>query len=201
MAAAGERYQGWHRSALAVGGLISFTRSVLDLISGRKGHQLAEAARDGNLSEVEQFLNRGANPNVATLVAYGPKDREISGGTPLMAAASNGHVEIVRALLRRGARVNDTDIRGWTALVCAAENGHATICKLLLDAHADPNIRTRQSGTVLMVAALKGHLEIVRLLLEKGADSSARDATGQSALDLARKYLRSDVVEILKREP
>lgn len=197
MAAAGEKYPQWHRLALAIGGLISFGLAFLSFTRSRKGHQLGQAVLDGNLPRVRELLHRGTSPNLATLVAYGPNNRESHGGTPLMVAAAQGFAEIVGELLTCGARVNDTDTRGWTALIFAAENGHAMICKLLLDSGADPDIRTRQSGTALMVAALKGHGEVVRMLLENGADASARDSIGKSALDLAQQYGHRNVVGIL----
>src|SRR5206468_6074212 len=43
------------------------------------------------------------------------------GDTPLMAAALNGHLEIVRRLRTQGA---DLEPRGWTPLIYAATGGH-----------------------------------------------------------------------------
>jgi len=144
-AATGESYPNWHRSVLDLGGFISFLRAFFAFTGTRKNRQLGQAARDGSLSNVARLLKRGANPNLATVVAYDAADREVLVGTPLMAAAANGHAEIVHTLIQGGARVNQTDMRGWTALICAAEEGHARVCRSLLDSGADP---IRQDQTV-----------------------------------------------------
>lgn len=53
-----------------------------------------------------------------------------------MLAVSHGRMDMVQALLTRGAEVNLQDDEGSTALMCASEHGHADMVKLLL-AQAD----------------------------------------------------------------
>jgi hypothetical protein len=62
--------------------------------------------------------------------------------TLLIAAVSDGRIELARFLLENGA---DPDISGWggiSALRLAAGNGNHRLVKLLLDFNADPNMRT-----------------------------------------------------------
>ena len=49
-----------------------------------------------------------------------------------MLAVSHGRMDMVQALLARGAGVNLQDDEGSSALMCASEHGHADIVKLLL---------------------------------------------------------------------
>lgn len=49
-----------------------------------------------------------------------------------MLAVSHGRMDMVQALLARGAQVNIQDDEGSTALMCASEHGNADIVKLLL---------------------------------------------------------------------
>ena len=51
----------------------------------------------------------------------------------------------------------------------------------------------------LLGAAYNGHTDIVKILLEAGADVNARDGYGLTALQLAEKYRRAEIVEILKK--
>ena len=91
--------------------------------------------------------------------------------TALQVAAANGHEDIVRLLLMRGAALDICNVHGWTALMHAARNGHQTVVTLLLQNQADINARTRLGASALAVAAEGGHLNICKLLIETGIDT------------------------------
>ena len=48
-----------------------------------------------------------------------------------MHASQNGHAEIVKALLKRGAKADAKTVDGWTALMSAAQDGHAETVEAL----------------------------------------------------------------------
>ena len=52
--------------------------------------------------------------------------------TPLMLAAQEGHIEIVRALLRHGASVNRRNRVQMSALMLASQRGHTDVCRALV---------------------------------------------------------------------
>lgn len=63
---------------------------------------------------------------------------------PLLAAvAAMGNESVARALLSKGAQVNDRLPDGSTTLMFAAKMGHLTMVRLLLDAGADPELITQ----------------------------------------------------------
>jgi ankyrin repeat protein len=58
----------------------------------------------------------------------------ITGGTALMHASENGHLEIVRELCRKGANVNAARAdNGFTALMLASWNGHQEVVRELCE--------------------------------------------------------------------
>ena len=73
--------------------------------------------------------------------------------TPLMKASINGHLEIVKLLLRFGANPRKKNKRGESslALACMQENFH--ICERLIYAKADVNELDNQRRTPLLKAA------------------------------------------------
>ena len=87
----------------------------------------------------------------------------------LIDASLNGHVEVVEALLAKGADINAKTKIGWTALIGASLKGHVEVVKLLLAKGADINATTEDGRTALMAASSKGHQEVVNLLKAHGA--------------------------------
>lgn len=87
--------------------------------------------------------------------------------TALHYAAAEGHADVVRALLERGADANNTALGGVTPLFVAAAGGHAEVVALLLDSGARPDGRTPWNP--LRVAASEGHPRVVEALLSGGA--------------------------------
>ena len=94
---------------------------------GQMGIEYSEAAFLGRVKNNDKravllFLAAEMNPNV----------KADDGGTALMLAASNGHTEIVEALLAKGAEVDVKTETGETALIFAAFYGRAEIVEALL---------------------------------------------------------------------
>jgi hypothetical protein len=89
---------------------------------------------------------------------------EVSGETPLFAAARQGANLIVERLLHHHAGVNLKDKRGDTALHRAVQPGHTSTVKLLLDNGADHEAENETGETPLDVAKQRHYSEIVDLL-------------------------------------
>lgn len=126
---------------------------------------LVEAAGKGDLKAVSVLLAKGADPNAA----------DSTDMRPLMAAIMGGKIEIVRALLEKGASINA--VEGWTKstpLHLAASEGNVQIILLLLKKGAGGDSRDFIGGTPLMMAAMAGKQEAAKLFLQKRANVNAR---------------------------
>jgi hypothetical protein len=100
--------------------------------------------------------------------------RNAEGLTPLVAAASAGQAEAVKALLAQGAGVDATAADGRTALIAAAQSGKIEAVQALIAAGANLEWSSRGTGTALNVAENKGETEIVKLLLASGAHTTGK---------------------------
>jgi ankyrin repeat protein len=131
------------------------------------------AADKGNLEAVRRLVQRDR----------GLLDANGDSWTPLTAAASSGHVGVIRYLLEEGAQLGLRDPDGWTALDVACY-GHLGMVSLLL-AHGVNAAAAKPGGgmTPLMTASACGHAIIVALLLAHGCgDIDTQDTCGLTAL-------------------
>jgi predicted Fe-Mo cluster-binding NifX family protein len=119
------------------------------------------------------------------------------GGTPLISASYNGHIDMVKLLLERGADVTVADNVGWTPLNAASSRGHVDVVKLLLEKDADVTAADNVGWTPLNAASSRGHVDVVKLLLEKGADVIVANNEGGTPLISASSSGHVDVVKLL----
>lgn len=139
------------------------------------------------LEVVQLLLDAGADVNV----------KDYYYGTPLYAAARQGHSDTVKLLLNAKADVNAKDLHLRTALHAAVFQGNSEIVKLLLNAGADVHVRGGHYGTALQDAAHFGGIEIVRLLIDAGADVNAQGGSLGNALQIAADRGYRDKFELL----
>ena len=166
----------------------------------------AEVNVQDNLGQtaLHRILEENKKDIVELLIEYGA-DINISGPdfmgreTPLMKAARNGSINLVKILLKAGARVNDRDISDDTALIYALQEGKNDIVKLLIKNRADLNIDEKnfRGKKPLILAAEKGNINAVRMLLDAGANINARDMYGYSALGRAIESNKIDIIQFL----
>ncbi|BCS30162.1 uncharacterized protein APUU_80465S [Aspergillus puulaauensis] len=163
---------------------------------------LCYAARLG-LEKTVKYLIREVKCDVDSRGYYGE--------TPLVAASTEGDLEIVTALLEQGADPSLADMDGQTPLNLASYYGHTEVVKLLIEFDAEVNIDTnhgqspnnivnishRGGWTPIYSAAYMGHTEVVRALLQYGADINTACYDGWRPIIAAAEHGRIEVVKIL----
>jgi len=97
-------------------------------------------------------------------------------------------------ILSQGVPLESVDKDGKTFLRHACADGKRDIAQLLLDAGADTNSRDNEGKTSLMAAAMTGRLEVVELLLRYGADPLVESAGGDSAIKIAQRWRKEDIL-------
>jgi uncharacterized protein len=144
---------------------------------------------------------RGDRAGVASLLKMGVDvdSAQGDGSTALHWAVYHDDLEMARALIAAGARVNAVT-RDWgiTPLMMASTNGDAGLIEMLMKAGAGVKSKKTNGTTALMLAAASGSVDAVRVLLEHGAEIDAREsAHGQTGLMFAAALNRDAVVRLL----
>ena len=148
--------------------LLTYKAILSDAIEERGLEEMLLAVPEDNLKVVNRLLGVHVNAN-AIIRNHSLTDKC---GSALAVAASEGHVEIVKALLAAGADVNlATGTSQRTALYAAAESGNEHVIVALLAANADVNgVCGSREQTPLIAVANSHHGTAMFLLLLAGAD-------------------------------
>jgi len=111
--------------------------------------------------------------------------------TALIAAASQGHADAMRLLLKHGADVNAQHDRNWSALMHAAWGGHAEAVEVLIWHRADVKIRNENDTDAATLARLRAHHDIGAIIEKSGKeDNLAGYHSGLASATKALKPLR-----------
>lgn len=141
--------------------------------SGFAVQEYLRAAMRGDVARVREYLDLGMDVNAVYA----------NGAKALISAIRNGHIEVVRLLLERGAKAMTTSTaKAWgtafhaDALSLAAEGGHLEMVRLLIKAGADAKKSRMFGQSALEAAARNGHAEVIRELIRAGASIRTSDA-------------------------
>jgi ankyrin repeat protein len=122
------------------------------------------------------------------------------GFTPLGLASFFGHLDTVRLLLDKGAKIDvpSNNFLKAVPLRSASVTGHLEIAKLLIDRGADVNARGEGDYTPLHEVAGAGRIEFAKLLLDHGANINARGESGKTPLTIAIENKKNEMAEFLR---
>jgi ankyrin repeat protein len=179
-------------------------------VSDRNGMTpLHTAAQLGALDLARKLIAKGAHINAQT--GKMPTERRgrlsfsFDGYTPLMFAARNNHVEIMRLLLEAGADPKIKAYDGTTLLMAAAGSGHLGPVELAYQYDQDVKA-VNALGSTVMHAAVTFTLQnstqeeicrVIKFLADKGAPLDEKDARGRTPLSIADILPIDKAVELL----
>ena len=173
------------------GNLVDLFLSYGGVKAGLDGETLLRSSAQKNRVGVLAMLKGGVDANVTNE----------QGNTPLIISSSLGDTDNVRTLLAYRADVNAANKEGNTALIYASRFNHpetvlALFAPLTMQYRADVNAQNNKGETALYWAAAKGYAPIVKILLAYDAKRDLKTKEGLTALDVAEKYKRQQVIDL-----
>ena len=153
------------------------------------------AARRGSMRNIDLLLQYGADVNQRDETSNNNR-----GDTALLVALHTGREDVMLRLLQAGARLDVPNMWDWTPMHMAAQGNCIPCLELLkskgLDLHAKAT--ASRGETPAMLAAGKGRLEALQWFAQNGIDLKAKDPHGQTALDWAVFFKRSNTEQWLR---
>ncbi|MFQ4142637.1 ankyrin repeat domain-containing protein [Chlorogloeopsis sp. ULAP02] len=171
-------------------------KEIID--AGRKAAQesiesqkVMAATNHGDFETVKQLIGNGSDVNTV----YPHVNSFLDGHTPLLVAARDGHTEIVRELLKAGAkvRVEDWVFKG-APIHKATYNGNPEILKMLVE-HPDIDLDVQgpiNGYTPLHDALWHGYSECAEILIKGGAKLDLKGHDGKTPWDIAVDVFGAD---------
>ncbi len=168
--------------------------------------QLFVSSREGDHGKVKELLARGVDVNhrfIHLQRDFQPYE------TALIVAAEKGHLDIVKTLVKAGAKLEMINTySSETALYKAVKNRHKKVIDYLLKVGSDPMVKDSPEGTdCLMLAVIQNDYKLIKKLVAYGAwpDPTHRTGrlikgeVGRTAISIA-KALRRPYVGYLKAQ-
>jgi ankyrin repeat protein len=137
-----------------------------------KGADPNAASTDGYTALIAAAL--GNHSDLYNLLLEKVTDVEAKSGpqyscsNALMIASSTGNLGAAKALIERGAKLNEIDSEGYSATMLALKNGHIPLAEYLAAQGADVGI-TANDGTTAYLHARSCYLKIVEALYSSAA--------------------------------
>jgi ankyrin repeat protein len=151
------------------------------------------ASMSGDLETVSLLLARGASAN--------PRPNP-SGNSPISEAITFGRADIVRTLIRAGAKIDLVERTGVNLLHWAAITNRAEVIPELARSGVDINAIDDAGFTPLMYAATIdfGDTATLSALLAAGADRTIKNESGRTALQQARHFGHTRLARVLAQQ-
>jgi len=124
-----------------------------------------------------------------------------NGAVLMWAAAGTTDPDVITALVKRGAEINEVDpvFQGTALSAAASDSVTPAVIDRMIEHGADINQRVgRREKSVLMIAAeVNDSQAVIKRLIHHGADVGYKDTSGDTAYENAKKYGNQAGIEVL----
>ena len=162
--------------------------------SNEPDFEMIEAVKTGDINRIEALLQYRANISDSNAEKFA-----------LFVAIVRGNLKVIKWLVNdKNVPLNtplckDDKIGKTAALLTSSYYGQLEVLQWLGNEKKIPLDENDKDGnTALLLASSRGRLEVVQWLVSKGASLYITNKNGQTALDVAREYNRTGIIQFLE---
>ncbi|XP_025104527.1 LOW QUALITY PROTEIN: tankyrase-like protein [Pomacea canaliculata] len=157
-------------------------------------HRACDAGRAHNVSVLLKYAQNAVDKSDPSVIKWGVGgvDRpNRSSLCPIHLAVMNGHMDVLRVLLKNNVNVNkplSASKKKVTPLMLAAQQGFLDMARLLVQSGSKVELTDKLKRTALTHAVINGNANVASYLLYLGADPNHVDSSGNSLVHYAAAY-------------
>lgn len=183
---------------IAILRLLLNCRAFVNAIDSLHETPLTRMVLSNELQKAELLMSRGADPDI----------RNSRGRTTLDIASCQGTLEIIKMLISRGAKLDESHHETSFQVACRRrEEKSAELTYLLEVNEAVAHQRSQRWGNNLSTACLTADMEIIKALIARGVDANEQDIIGRRPIHFSLyrtvelvRYLREQRAELFEED-
>lgn len=156
-----------------------------------------DAINYGGLSALHFAASSSRLDAVKALLAHNPiidTRSKIDGATALHDAVWCGNCDIIKLLIKSGAKLEARDDDGYTPLLVACHYQTSKVVQLLIEHNADMTATDDDGWTMQHFCAWFGRVDTVRCLIDKGVNFNVTQKDGFTPLHMAASHGYNEIV-------
>lgn len=161
---------------------------------------LSSQAGGSNIKQLNEAIRVDDKAQISKLLkSVGVNAQDDEGMTPLMNAAQEGNIPVLKEILKLKPQLEIKNKVGDTALAIAVGGDQIEATKILIGAGANVDITVSgENSDTLLIAAARSNAEAARLILEKNKSLvNKTNKLGETALMESVKFGYNDIAKIL----
>eukprot|EP00397_Hematodinium_sp_SG-2012_P053094 GEMP01063173.1.p1 GENE.GEMP01063173.1~~GEMP01063173.1.p1 ORF type:complete len:285 (+),score=67.01 GEMP01063173.1:33-857(+) len=190
----------WKRAITqhAIAGDFKGANRIVEVMEGLEPQlDSAKLIHDLLMIHLSNAEHRGVRENFVGFLSATLYNRGCSMNAYLAKAAEIGLRNVMRMMLKAGAKINNTDVCGWSPLYWATSYARYDAVAELLQCGGDVRVASQHGWTCLHNAAWQGDEAMCRILQRGRADLTVQAEDGRTPIHLAQAGGYHDLVALL----